>query len=161
MWLKYADHRIMSGEQWNRAQSAPRSHYDKPRGFWFTDDSEDCWASWCRAENFCLEALTFKHEVKLDESKLLILRTGEELDQFLQDFTIYHSWHSSYTDRCINWPEVAKQYAGIIITPYQWSHRLSHDSNWYYGWDCASGCVWDASAILSINLIDINEMEKV
>jgi hypothetical protein len=33
----------------------------------------------------------------------------------------------------------------LLITPYIWSCRL--DFNWYYTWDCASGCFWDVSCL--------------
>ena len=52
--------------------------------------------------------------------------------------------YSSY----INWRKVAKAFDGIIIPEYIYSRRLDGNaSDWYYGWDCASGCIWDARAI--------------
>ena len=30
------------------------------------------------------------------------------------------------------------------------ARRLDMETRWYYGWDCASGCVWDASAVQSV-----------
>jgi len=36
---------------------------------------------------------------------------------------------------------VSKEYDGIEIAPYQWDARLS--LIWYYGWDVASGCIWN------------------
>ena len=60
--------------------------------------------------------------------------------------------------RPINWPAVAERYGGILITPYQWSHRMS--LHWYCGWDCASGCVWDLSQIKSVELLaEVMEVE--
>ncbi len=54
----------------------------------------------------------------------------------------------------IDWIKVAKQYAGLIIAPYQWGYRLEPGTHWYYGWDCASGCIWDASVIERIEAIE-------
>jgi hypothetical protein len=45
----------------------------------------------------------------------------------------------------IDWPRVAERFDGVIIAPYQWKHRL--ELMWYYGWDCASGCIWNARAV--------------
>ena len=47
----------------------------------------------------------------------------------------------------IDWPWVSKSYKGIVIPNYIWSRRLEPGHMWYYVWDCASGCVWDTSAI--------------
>ncbi len=46
--------------------------------------------------------------------------------------------------------QVAKLYQGIIIAPYCYSIRLDNDCFWYYPWDCASGCIWDATAIAAL-----------
>jgi len=53
----------------------------------------------------------------------------------------------------INWPAVAEKYDGIIIAPYIWQRRLSDnpDHFWYYGWDCASGCIWNTEVIEEIH----------
>lgn len=40
--------------------------------------------------------------------------------------------------------------------PYQWRRRNERGFSWYYGWDCASGCIWRASAIREIRLIEID-----
>jgi len=47
----------------------------------------------------------------------------------------------------IDWKKVAKEYNGIEIWPYQW--KCGHDPKcfWYYSWDCASGCIWNARII--------------
>ena len=47
----------------------------------------------------------------------------------------------------IDWHAVAQAYAGIEIAPYCWSLRFEYEFLWYYGWDCASGCVWELSAV--------------
>ena len=147
MWLKYADAPIANEGLIDCEQSSGRpSSYKKPSGFWITDDSENCWRSWCMSERFSLESLTHKHEIVLDESNILILRCPYDLDDFSRDFGTSH-W-------CIDWPKVAARYDGLIITPYQWERRMDHD--WYYGWDCASGCIWKANAIKDIRLVAVD-----
>ena len=45
------------------------------------------------------------------------------------------------------WPGVAAEgWAGIEIAPYIWARRLDGPARWYYGWDAASGCIWDPTA---------------
>ena len=58
--------------------------------------------------------------------------------------------NSVYDVYDIDWNRVAKKYQGIIITPYIWERRLTTTCTWYYGWDVASGCIWDNKAIKEI-----------
>jgi hypothetical protein len=162
MWLKYSDSTILTGEQWDRDQDDDLGWYQKPRGFWITDDSpDDCWRKWCVSEQFNLENLTHKHEVVLDETDILILRTLAALARFNDEFLVEKWWGPTghprkYRNICMDWPAVAARYSGLIITPYQWSRRLDLSYSWYNPWDCASGCIWKARAILEIKLIEID-----
>lgn len=164
MWLKYSGVPILNGEYWDHSQKicdgdGYRSNYEKPRGCWITDDSEHCWREWCVAEKFNLDDLTHKHEVLLDESNILILRSPFDLDAFTEEFSGYCWWGpdgepQKYRNRYIAWEKVAARYDGLIITPYQWTRRM--ELSWYYGWDCASGCIWKAKAIREIRLLEID-----
>lgn len=159
-WLKFSKEPI-SGPFERRAQKLTSSPYEKPNGFWFTDESEDNWERWCKAEEYFLEGLRCVHEVILDESNILFLRSASEIFTFTRDFAIVKPWHYATTsglDHIIDWPLVAERFSGIIITPYQWECRLDvPETRWYYSWDCASGCVWDPQAILSVNLMETVE----
>lgn len=158
MWLKYDSKPIDLATFEPVAQTEEPSAYSKPRGCWITDDTDQCWRSWCLSENFALDGLTHKHQVTLDEGKVLILRSAAEVESFAKSYRYIRTWGLAgrYKDICIDWPEVAKQYSGVIITPYQWSLRLHDGFSWYYGWDCASGCIWEPSAIREIKLIEID-----
>jgi hypothetical protein len=167
VWLKYDSKPISTADYVDRAQVGPReegyrSSYEKPCGCWITDDTEDCWRSWCQSESFALDGLTHKHDVVLDESHLLILRKPWELDDFTREFGVIVPWGppghpNKYADRCIAWENVAARYDGLIITPYIWERRMSDEYRWYYTWDCASGCIWNVRAIKEIRLLEINE----
>jgi hypothetical protein len=155
-WLKYADSPIDRASLVDCDQRTElRSKYEKPRGCWITDDSEDCWKTLCLGESFLLDRLTHKHEVVLDESRLLILRSALEVRLFTENFAEEHD-RGGYNDLCINWHRVATIYDGLIITPYQWSLRLADRFSWYYGWDCASGCIWRTRSILDVKLIEVD-----
>ncbi len=52
----------------------------------------------------------------------------------------------------IDWPAVAKRYAGIEINPYFTGLRMV---SWYYTWDVASGCVWHEDGIKSVSEIPL------
>lgn len=161
MWLKYWNAPIDKSAFATREQPQDLSEYRKPSGCWITDDSEHCWRSWCIGEGFAFENLTHKHEVTLDENDILILGSAYELDGFTHQFATEKWWGPDgeprkYRDLCIDWPAVARRYSGLIITPYQWARRLDCGYSWYYTWDCASGCIWNADAIKEIRLIDID-----
>ena len=51
------------------------------------------------------------------------------------------------SSKLIDWAEVAKDYQGVLITPYLEERRTRY---WYNTWDCASGCIWDTTCMASI-----------
>ena len=126
----------------------------KPHGFWVSDESEkDNWSAWCRAEEFHLDRLACRTRVHLVPAhRVLILNTSSEIRRLTDDYggcpeyMAQMPWPSRQ-GYAIDWACIAKDYQGIIITPYQWSMRLHEACFWYYGWDCASGCLWDVSCI--------------
>ena len=72
--------------------------------------------------------------------------------------TIVKYINAKYKNRCIAWEKVAAKYDGLIITPYIWQRRM--ELNWYYTWDCASGCIWNVRAIKDIRLIETVESKE-
>ena len=122
----------------------------KPCGLWVSCEDGWGWKDWCESEQWGLDTLQHQSRVVLaPEARILHLGTPEDIDQFGTEFIEPPSWggtHSMY----LSWLRVAARYQGIVIAPYQYSRRLYPDCSWYYGWDCASGCVWDAEAIAEI-----------
>ena len=122
--------------------------HNKPHGLWVSVKGDMDWKEWCTSEEFSQDNFECETEITLaDKHDILLLDTPHQIDCFhfehrklltpdMPDF-----WY-------IDWAHVATIYQGIIIAPYQWSRRLEGDAhNWYYGWDCASGCIWDHTAI--------------
>lgn len=145
------------GEIVSRKQADSKKKW-KPYGLWVSvdapgpDGESAGWPAWCHAEQFGLENLAVKHRVKLVEpSRLLWITTGNGLEEFTAKYSKPNSKEPFIEIYLIDWDRVAADYPGVVIAPYQWSHRL--DLMWYYGWDCASGCIWDASAIERIELV--------
>jgi len=127
------------------------SAYEKPSGFWLSDESNgDGWATWCEAEDFIIGEN--KTDFEVDTSNVLHLSTGKELEDFTTDFWLDNGRFKSGID----WQLVGQLYKGIVITPYIWAKRMK--LNWYYGWDCASGCFWDTSCLHKIKEGNENEM---
>jgi hypothetical protein len=122
--------------------------YRKPDGLWLSDEKEEMsWSQWCKKESFQLENLIYKTKIKLNTEKILIIKSVIDMLVFNDNYFFKDS---------IKWEAVAKDYKGIVITPYFWELRLHKDFFWYYPWDCASGCIWDLSAIKNKqNLISI------
>lgn len=120
-----------------------KSPYEKPLGLWVSVDGEDDWPSWCESSLSKWMADVIHHRILLVESpRVLLLATIGSMHDFEAEFGRDCSHRG---DRYIDWPVVAERYDGIIIAPYHWHCRM--EMCWYYGWDCASGCIWNAEAI--------------
>lgn len=121
----------------------------KPNGFWVSIKGDDDWKSWCESENFNLDKLVVSYEVKLKKNANIIhLKTPIEVFEFGKKFYLKNSdWQLKNYCGQIKWDDVKNNYQGIIISPYQWVCRMAVESRWYYGWDCASGCIWDLDCV--------------
>jgi hypothetical protein len=143
----------------------------KPIGLWITPyGQEDNWFEWATGEDFRVEELNFTHDVELAVgANILRISSVEGLDAFSQEYAIdafadnpsrYHDGTPMESWMYCDWARLAQKYDGIIISPYQWERRLARydavnnktRTDWYYSWDCASGCIWNAKAIESIKL---------
>ena len=127
------------------AQIARPDH--KPRGFWVSVEGVgDSWKDWCEGEEWNVERLAFSHEIVLrPDANILRLSTAENIDWLTKEFVAPGAPPWAYYQ--IDWARVAAKWDGIIIAPYVHERRLHHETNWYYTWDCASGCIWNARAI--------------
>lgn len=146
---KYSDSRlIMTDNNIIEFKSVPIDEQKmalKPRGLWYGIGPS--WIDWVRSEMPDWEVdNVFKIDV--DETKLLTIRTIEELDAFDEK---YGSSITSYF-RNIDWGKVASEYGGIEIAPYIYKGRFKYI--WYYGWDVASGCIWDDGVITNIEKLN-------
>ena len=143
----YSSHPILLPE--SREQTGRRS--DKPDGLWVSVDGDDDWPAWCLSENYEDTNAQYHFAVTLaDDARILKLGSVGDLHAFTAQYAdpdkqIYG------VDWAIDWRRVSNEYQGIIIAPYQWPARLT--VSWYYGWDCASGCIWDASAFTAVELV--------
>ena len=113
---------------------------------------------------FRLESLRYEHEVKLDpRANILYVTTPDELDEFSQEYAADTKINKALPGirvYDIDWPRLYELYDGIIISPYLYERRLG-DTVWYYGWDCASGCIWNVEVIKSIGVLRENDPKKL
>jgi hypothetical protein len=152
-----------------RKMSYLQSGDPKPNGFWFDANGE--WKRWCEAVQFRLGNFRYRHTVTiLDTSRILFLKTARDIDAFTRKYGRNLSGHIQLLQSSkdvdvfarkygrdlfgeiqrqfsnyIMWDEVAGKHSGIVIFPYFRSRSLTY--LWYYGWNCAGGCVWDTSVI--------------
>lgn len=153
--MHYADHRVELKRCHVYTQDKPHG-YGKPAGFWVSVAGEDDWASWCRNEEYSVDCLKYEHLVTLrDAANILHVSNPVEFDKFHAEYKTMTDYDRRYHRDdplwwAIDWDIVTGKYDGIIIAPYLWKRRLT-EATWYYGWDCASGCIWNLEAIESVN----------
>ena len=144
----YSDARIiMSKDDMIKFRPTPIENQEprpKPRGLWYGIGPS--WIDWVRSEMPDWEVdNVFK--IDIDESKMLLIRNIEELAAFDKEYGDDGGrWKN------INWHNVASKYGGIEIAPYLYEGRYEY--MWYYGWDVASGCIWDDGVIMNIEKIN-------
>ena len=128
-------------ERFYNVDQRTKARWDKPAGLWYSCGYE--WLNWM-AYNMphWFDAVEYIYELQIDPEEILFIRTYEELMYFNRLYGKYIRGSGNGID----WAEVAEDYKGIEICPYINSGRYSLD--WYYTWDIASGCIWDASAII-------------
>lgn len=165
MKLVHWSHRVVPKVRGAR-QNKKWGAIGKPHGFWLSDESRGShgWRAWCGAEGFRSYGFRYEHKIELaDNAKILYLRTAKSIDDFADEYIadseinrrmaeLSHASWGGPSIYEIDWKRVAKKYHGIIITPYQWKQRMGRHM-WYYGWDCASGCIWNRRAIKSIEMV--------
>ena len=114
----------------------------KPKGFWYGINYS--WVEWCLYNQS--DWLTpFIYELELGES-ILKITDDVEFGLFEEEYLTIPEGNISYID----YPKLINEgYNGLQISPYRPDKRFSF---WYYGWDCASGCIWNIKGIKSIKL---------
>ncbi len=112
----------------------------KPFGFWYGFGSE--WIDWTRSEVPDWVG-KYIYSVDIGNSNVLQINTHMELMQFNREYqsNISGTGHRRLEGEVIDWKKVADKYDGIEINPYQFEARYQY--LWYYGWDIASGCIWN------------------
>jgi hypothetical protein len=129
----------------------------KPNGLWLSVEGDDDWKWWCEQEEFLLENLEFVYEVILKkEANVLHLLWEDQIIDMAKKYPYGDFLWPTKEPRTyeLDWELVKKDYQGIIISPYQWGCRMDQDCCWYYGWDCASGCIWDLDCIDEFKRVD-------
>ncbi len=125
----------------------------KPNGLWVSVEGEDDWAAWCTSDMpEWVNGSAVTEVVLKSDANILHIENDAQLMAFHREYGAVPEYEIKRYPRDMwakqpRWSRVAGTYAGIVIAPYQWARRLDRATRWYYGWDCASGCIWDVSVI--------------
>lgn len=120
-----------------------RRDFFKPIGFWYS--AGDAWLEWCKSEMPDWVG-THVYEVDVSAANVLALTTPMAVKRFHEEYRVTTSPTGRFYN--IDWGRVAEKYDGVEIIPYHHSIRLDIELLWYYGWDVASGCVWNVDKIV-------------
>lgn len=124
----------------------------KPSGLWLSDETDLGWKQWCTNEDWNTSDLRHCSQFDCDTSRWLCIGNLEQILEFTSKYKKHGSYHNP-----IDWGRVKQDYSGIIITPYLWRARMN--LHWYYGWDCASACVWDLSTVTMMGPMEPSSCE--
>jgi hypothetical protein len=120
----------------------------KPRGLWYASGGE--WIEWL-ADHLPGWIGDSIYELALDEGEMFFIKSAKELLAFNKEFSVGDDFLSG-----IGWDALEeKGFGGIEISPHQEGLTQSLDMSllWYWGWDVASGCIWDPSLFLGAKLL--------
>jgi hypothetical protein len=121
----------------------------KPSGLWYGIGTS--WIDWVKSE---MPKWDYENifEVKINESKVLKIDNIDDLYEFTEKYEDQSLNNTMMSNYYIDWNKLSNEYSGIEIVPH--IYEAVYDLNWYYGWDVASGCIWNKNGIININKIN-------
>ncbi len=128
---------------------------NKPYGFWYGFGNE--WIEWTEMAGPELKG-EYVHKVDIDGSNILQIKDYSEIERFTKEYQSNHQIIPGVIFD-IDWSRIEFQYDGIEINPYIYQALMSNKFLWYYGWDVASGCIWNLSKV-KIILLGLLKYEK-
>lgn len=115
----------------------------KPHGLWYA-----CGTGWIDyAARVFNQVDPYVYGIDVNLSGMRVIRTNEELAAFTDEFGATR-YTGDGPGEFIDWTRVAARYTGIEICPRLGGMRWFAGTDWYHGWDVASGCIWTASAVV-------------
>ena len=144
-WFHYAGRPITL----NPSRRYTLDRADKPSGLWISPATEDGWRAWREGKECGIPETEYVYRVDLSPDANLLVVKPHEISRLHQRFPRRRMDKIMpfypYDEDHPSWETITEQFDGVLIPRYSWDHRLS--VNWYYGWDCASGCIWNLRAI--------------
>jgi len=138
----------------NVRQERSQMPMQKPKGLWY--GCGDDWIQWLRGDMpEWLEEATYLYEIKLG-SDVLQISNDDEFQNLEDEFLIF----APYGQKAMDWGLIQNAgYSGLEICPYNEGRRWGSD--WYYGWDVGSGCIWDSKGIVEVTLLAQKSEEEI
>jgi hypothetical protein len=119
----------------------------KPTGVWYAIGND--WLDWCRDEMPHWIG-RYQHTLQIDESKILIIKTVDELRNFVNQYK-YTPFPAAPNVWFIDWRAVAVAWSGIEIQNYhdlKWKQRANEFGTWFYALDVSGGWIWNINALI-------------
>lgn len=128
------------------------SRMGKPNGLWYGAGTE--WIDWVMS-NAPQWRQQHVFEILPNYSTIKRITNSKEMVEFNNEYSHLLEPDEKYKFRQIDWINVAQNYDGIEIAPYIYDSEVRHNQEffWYWGWDVASGCIWNKNAISDIKRI--------
>jgi hypothetical protein len=121
----------------------------KPAGLWYsygpawimylTSGYTDQGEFWTKKRLACI---THIYRIGIVKSSICSIENYDQFDEFTKNY-------GTKDGMAIKWNKVAKDWHGIEIRYLV----DKHSSNWYDGWDCSSGCIWNPKAVKKIETL--------
>jgi hypothetical protein len=126
----------------------------KPSGLWLSKD--DQWYEYAINGVRSHSQMRYKTVFEVDTSNVIVLKNSEELLEFHNSFpAIISGAPYLLTYSLLNWPKVAEQYDGVVISPYQKIGMINGTLiAWHESWDVSSGCFWNIKCLKMIECFE-------
>lgn len=133
-----------------------QKHGDKPDGFWYGFGNE--WIDWTEIAGPEYKG-EYVYEVDINGSNVLQIKDYSEFIEFTKEYGSREQIAPGIIFS-IDWPRIELKYDGIEINPYIGQVRHNTKTIWYYGWDVASGCIWNLNKV-EIRLVGLLKDEII
>jgi len=127
--------------------------HQKPKGLWIAKGKE--WFDIVsQMGTDSIKAGPYIYKVDIIEDYTVVLESEKQV----MDFNFQYKINKVGNDlnMFIDWPKVAKNFAGILIPDFD--PTLAERFEWYYTWDLSSGCYWRDWPIKKIEFVDKLEL---
>lgn len=121
---------------------------DKPTGLWASVPGPHDWPAYLSGNGIPQRPYRIRIDI-VPDARLLVLADPEAVLTFGSEYGLGEAWGTGFPPgHAIDWERVEAKWQGIVIAPFQTTLRRDPRCRWYFGWDCACACIWDADAIL-------------
>ncbi len=122
--------------RWSRQPIIQKNLSDRPEGLWYSINND--WKRFCIESDNLQWIGNYNYNVNISNANILKINSLSEVRKFAK----VYGEVGKYTTY-INWANVAMNFDGIEVQDYNTDFFADIGANWFYCWDCASGCIWN------------------